>query len=227
MVYSAPLPGFVTRAPASAKEAEGPVRVAPLTPKLASWWDQEVQPSIDDEKPTRADQGWRWPRLVGLATRLSRWLNQRPVGYAIGVPLQERNQFVPCVLLLLVGNYRHLQNHYEDAVFLWYLSAAPVAVLQKFLPDEFRPKPLGVLGLDTALVHSFTLRLMGRLGLHADRKGGEDLARWYLKQGMTNLPAGAPLPTGFRASFVPNDGRYFYYDPGSATEAITRMDRFR
>lgn len=207
------------------------IMVVPMTARLANWWHSHIQ---DDVSEARADHDWNW-RLIASVTKLAaEALLQMPSGFVVGVRDEKRSRFVPCVMSMLVDMYPHLEDNNLTSVFVWYLSPAPMAsmVRELELPADQVPLEtvLMAVGMDVAITESYNIRLRGRVGLHADAKGGERLVRWYehpRRGGMHRLPETTKLPFGFRRVKVPNDGRYFYHDEKSAFEASCRMDRYR
>ena len=75
--------------------------------------------------------------------------------------------------------------------------------------------------------HSLNTWGKGRVGLHADVRGGDLLLGWYQQQGMTVLPADRRLPPGPRRLVRPSDGRYCYFTAKAALEASRRLDSLR
>ncbi len=171
------------------------IRVSRLTVRHIEWWDQHIQPLID-AVPTRPDAGWDW-RMIGLMCSVL-GASQAPVGYAVGIERAEEDQFVPITLVQIVRRYPHLGDHRKRAVFLWYLSTAPVKemVHHGLLSSKEVPKRNGVAGLDVAVTEAIRMGWKGRVGTHADPKGSADLVFWYRKQGMVLLDKTAKLGIG-------------------------------
>lgn len=215
---------FVRRAPRQGGGGDVEIMVARLGLGHARWWDAEVQPIID-KIPNRADCGWQWwPKIWALA-QLTRTVGQRPAGYAIGVPLRETNQFVPCALLQLAESYPALDVAGTQSVFVWYVSVAPTMAILPHLGSANIPKRLGAIALDVSMCISQRHGYEGRIGLHASSGGGQQLADWYTEQGMLSLPPTTSLP-GSRA-IIGNDGRYYYHTPATARAAMTMLDALR
>ena len=211
---------FVVKLPSG--DGTRPVVVEPMREEHARCWQTLVQPEIDSSAG-RAYKDWRWRRIFGL-TGLTRLLGQRPSAFALCVRDVRAGDwnFLPCTMTALVESYPAVDDPAAKSVFLWFLSAAPGPVLARFL-GSFPPKLLGTAGLDIARTRSFLRQFQGRVGLHADAGGGDQLVRWYEQQGMTRLPAQAPAISPVR----PNDGRYFYYTPPAALSAHIKLDPFR
>lgn len=126
-------------------------------------------------------------------------------------------------MIAQVERYVALDAPETHAVFVWYISTAPARVLQLYMRTAFVPKALGQASLDIAITRSFMAGLGGRIGLHADPKGGTELMEWYKGRKMTNFPAGLKLPRSIRV----NDGRFFFYTPHGAYNASVELDYYR
>jgi len=221
--------GFVKRAP-TAGGGTIDLRVSDLDPTQALWWHSRVQPIIDED-PSRTDEDWNWLLFGPFTYAVGKVLRRRPAGYAVGVERQDSGAFVPCGLALLLGRNPAIEDHSKRSTFTWYLTTAPQSALlglpEYGLDDDRLPKALGSITLDVAVTHSFNHRSQGRVGLHADEKGGDALLEWYLSRGMTILPKDKKLPAGPRRIFSPSDGRYCYYTTEAAVEASRSLDNLR
>jgi len=205
------------------------IRVAALTKAHVEWWDGHVQPLIDAD-PARPDAGWDWPK-IRLKCSLSALVGQAPVGYMIGVERPASDELVPIAFTQIVRKYVHLADHRKKAVFLWYLSTAPLKELAKegILATDEVPKRNGVAGLDVAVTESFGIGWEGRVGTHAAPKGRASLFKWYVDQGMTPLDIVARLPRmrNWGVFGGGNDGRYLYYDEAGAATFRTTLNVWR
>jgi len=194
------------------------------------WWHSHVQPIIDRD-PDRADNGWNWLLYVPFAEITGRVLTRRPAGYTVGLCDEERDRFVPCALVQLLGRVPALDDHDAESVFVWFLSTAPDEALTSIpnhpIPPDEVPQRLGTIALDVAVTHSLNHRRLGRTALYADERGGNILLRWYERRGMTVLPEGVKLPPGPRRLLKPSDGRYCFYTVPAAFEASTDLEPLR
>lgn len=206
-----------------------PLEVVSMRDEHARWWQDSVQPYIDASEEARADQRWRWRRILGAVKLGGSIVGQTPSAFMIGLKRAD-HEFWPCVMMAMVESYPYLPDPAQRSVFLWYISPAPeLFFLQaaRFEASEV-PKALMAIGMDVAITQSYNAQQHGRLGLHADKRGGPRLVEWYAapdRGGMHQLEATLPLP-GVRA-LLGNDGRYFYHDETSACRVSSRMDAFR
>ena len=205
-----------------------PVRVSEMTGDHAGYWDTYVQRRIGSK---RADQDWSWPRIRLTTSLAGSALGQRPRALVVGI--ESALHFLPCVMLLLAERYPALHDPGRSSVFVWYLSPAPTSYFVEHLgysrDDSPSESHLMAVGMDVAITHSYNCGLSGLVGLHADKGGGDALMSWYSasqKGGMSLLPKGQPLPPGFRR-LRGNDGRYFYHDETTASNALKRMNIYR
>ncbi len=220
---------FVRRAPTKSGQ-DVSIHVAKMTFAHVRWWHSHVQPIIDRD-PSRADYGWNWLLYVPFAEVTGRVLTRRPLGYTIGLSDPERDRFVPCALMQLLGRVPALDDHDRESVFVWFLSTAPDEALTTIedhpIAVDRIPRRLGTIGLDVAVTQSLNERRFGRTALYADERGGEALLQWYRRRGMTVLPDEAKLPPGPRRLLKPSDGRYCYYTVPAAVEASKELDSLR
>lgn len=193
-----------------------------MTASLADYWHLEYQPTIDELQ--RPDSGWNWPSFHGWYEKLAGLLGQAPFAYCLGVENQSRH-FVPVGMIMLAGRYPALNNHSQSAVFAWFVSAAP----EKLVSDRVGanvPRGVGQALMDIALTHSGMSGYLGRMGLHADPKGGEQLMDFYHNRvQLMNLNSSAKLPRARR--LFGNDGRYFYADEEQASMILGKQQENR
>ena len=220
---------FARRAPTQSGE-DVPIRVAKMTAPHVLWWHSHVQPIIDRD-PSRADNDWNWLLYVPFAEVAGRVLIRKPAGYTVGLTDPERDRFVPCALVQLLGRVPALDDHHRESVFVWFLSTAPDEALSSIadhpIPADRIPRRLGSIALDVAVTHSLNERRLGRTALYADERGGDALLQWYHRRGMTVLPDEAKLPPGPRRLLKPSDGRYCYYTVPAAVEVSKELDPLR
>lgn len=203
--------------------ANVPILVRPTTRADTRFWDKFIGPHVRVCVPERADHDWRWSWIVASTSLVARALRQRPAAFTLGVDDHTRSVFVPCAMAFLAGRFRALDEPLHQAVFLWFLAAAPRSFLEQSLPVGMMPGRLGEATLDVAVTYSLSNGMEGRTGLHADDAGGTQLLDWYEQRGMTRLPLDAPLPR----RFTTNDGRYFYFSGESALAFSHSLDEFR
>jgi len=207
-----------------------PIRVAKMTAPHVLWWHSHVQPIIDRD-PSRADNDWNWLLYVPFAEVAGRVLIRKPAGYTVGLTDPERDRFVPCALVQLLGRVPALDDQHRESVFVWFLSTAPDEALSSIadhpIPADRIPRRLGSIALDVAVTHSLNERRLGRTALYADERGGDALLQWYHRRGMTVLPDEAKLPPGPRRLLKPSDGRYCYYTVPAAVEVSKELDPLR
>lgn len=201
-----------------------------MTVPQVFWWHSHVQPIIDHD-PTRADNGWNWLLYVPFAAVAGRVLTRRPVGYAVGIAAPDKDRFIPCALVQLLGRVPALDEHGRKSVFVWFLSTAPDEALTSIedhpVPADRIPRRLGSIALDVAVTHSLNHRRSGRTALYAEERGGDVLLQWYRRRGMTVLPDEDKLPPGPRRLIKPSDGRYCYYTVPAAIQASEELDPLR
>jgi hypothetical protein len=216
---AAPVP-FLRRLPSRVATAvDVPIEIIDLDMAVALQWHSLIQTVIDTDS-TRTDNGWRWQRIVTTANIAGRL--QRPIGLAACVKTTD-GVLIPCAMVQLVARFPALDSKREQCAFLWYLADAPEQALSKLVPPASVPKMLGTLAVDIAVTFSMNDGVDGRVGLHADENGGQNLMDFYLRRGMTNHPRHGRRPSLWR----PNDGRYFYYTPESAHDAHRQLAAFR
>lgn len=138
---------------------------------------------------------------------------------------------IPCALVQLMGRYPALDDHSKESAYVWFLSKAPDEALTTVeghpIAEEHVPKRLGTIALDVAVTHSLNHGRQGRLGLYADKGGGQALLDWYRSRGMQLLRADQKLPRTPRRLFKASDGRYCYYPPDRALKASLALDSLR
>ncbi|MGB3051029.1 MAG: hypothetical protein WBB42_08515 [Polyangiales bacterium] len=218
---------FVRRAPTKSGE-DIRIHVAKMTAPHVLWWHSHVQPIIDHD-PTRADNGWNWLLYVPFAEVAGLVLTRKPAGYTIGITDPERDRFIPCALVQLLGRVPALDDHDRESVFVWFLSTAPDEALTSIedhpIPEDRIPRRLGSIALDVAVTHSLNHRRFGRTALYADERGGDPLLQWYRRRGTTVLPDEEKLPPGPRRLLKPSDGRYCYYTVPAAIEVSKELPK--
>ena len=149
----------------------------------------------------------------------------------MGICDPERDRFVPCALVQLLGRVPAFDDHDRESVFVWFLSTAPdealMTIAEHAIPEDRMPRRLGSIALDVAVTHSLNHRRLGRTALYADERGGDVLLQWYRRRGMTVLPDEEKLPPGPRRLLKPSDGRYCYYTVPAAIRVSQELDPLR
>jgi len=203
-----------------------PISVQPITAALIDWWHTHIQPTI--ARLDRADAEWDWYMIDGLWGITARGLGQDPQGYAITLPSLRDPAGDPLIvaLLYLARRYPYLPNRRLRACYLWYLSTAPSSALAPYLSSgDDLPKLIGTAGVDVGVCEAYHAGWQGRLGLHADPRGGAELIEFYQRCAMTRLPQTSRLPRG-RRRLAGNDGRYLYLDEAGALSFRKRLTAF-
>ncbi len=220
---------FVARAPTESGEQIG-IRVTHMKLPHVLWWHSHVQPLIDRD-PGRGDRNWNWLLYVPFATLAGGVLVRQPVGYTVGICAENKDRFIPCALVQLLGRFPALNAHKRKSVFVWFLSTAPDEALLSIkdhpIAENRLPKRLGTIALDVAVTHSLNKHRRGRTALYAEESGGNVLLEWYQKKGMSLLPADQRLPLVPRRLFKPSDGRYCYFTVDAALESSRALDSLR
>jgi hypothetical protein len=210
---------FVKRAPVA--EGFTPIQVVELSYQVLLNWLQRIQPVIR-KLPNRLDRNWSWSRLYRYLPLVEQMRGRNLAGYAIHVK-NDHGDAVPAGLVLLSLGYPALDDHREQSLFLWYLTAAPIEALQD-LKVSAKPRLLEIL-VDIALVVSEAQGYSGRIGLHAANEAGNPEAQKFLQNYQTrcqllSLPMDVKMPSMWRR----NDGRYFYTTPLVAQERMAALD---
>lgn len=223
-----------------------PLQIVPLTAVHASWWDTHVHqpfishPSIPPDK-RRADFSWYTLNTLRAALQLTAVANGRTSEeWAVLWTSPTTATPVVCGWILLEHHYDHLPDHARPkrarrkAPFVWYLSRIPEEYFVVTYGLQPYPARLGQICVDIALARSLGTNQSGRLGLHADanaprtsahKRGDTVLTDWYQTQGMTRLPARAPLRRW--RQLAPNDGGYFYFGDKNGQLCYRRLRDYR
>jgi hypothetical protein len=206
------------------------IRVTRMSLQHVLWWHSHVQPVIDQD-PSRADRDWNWLLYLPFSTVAGGVLARQPVGYTVGLCVEEQDRLIPCALIQLLGLFPALNAPGKKCAFVWFLSTAPeqalLSIADHALDEDHLPKRLGRITLDVAVTHSLNKHHWGRTALYADEDGGEILLEWYQRQGMSVLPADQRLPRSPRRLIKPSDGRYCYYTEEAALAASRELDDLR
>jgi hypothetical protein len=225
-----------------------PIDLVPMTLAHAEYWDRSVVPTIQrieferyagirpNELP-RADAYWRysWPAVW----RVFRTAAHLPVRAAGHPPMVARahlwaleaasqgGQPVPVGLLLGLSRYpfpvsSRVSSTRRAGVFAWLLTVAPADTMQQHeLPTNLA---LGRAMVDCAVQLSLGAQHVGSVLLHADPRGGDELAVFYESCFMEQLdPDLYPNISATRR----NDGRYYVFDLQSAGRFALVHARFR
>ena len=226
--------GFIVRAPSLVDGKHVFLDIRSALPVDIEWWNAYIQCEIAKEK--RPDQKWNWDLLGTLYYSYAKTVGQQPKILVVSTVLDD-GRSVPVAMVMIVNNYYSLNDYPRNkrASFLWFLSDAPRSALQKAKLDEDGrmleaheiPKMVGTIALDSAVCEAFNAITEGRMGTHADPKGGESLISWYESKKMLRLPKNIPLPVGLRSVLVSNDGRYLYYTIDNAVSFSQSLDYLR
>ena len=201
-----------------------PLRFVLMDKKMIEAWDNYVSPEIKID-PCRVDCSWDWDVLIKREVKIARILNQKPYSIAIVVPLASQRKVFPVGMMLLACRYQALHNPSDDAVFLWYISAAPKSAIKKWLPANHQPEGIGKIMVDLAITISINKQYRGNAGLHAAQpvsQCSDYLPGWYSNAGLMQLP-----PSIFISYARYNDGRYYYTDVASALAISVKCDLLR
>jgi hypothetical protein len=198
------------------------IRTTDMTAADANWWDAHLRPH-HSRMATRADRNWRWSVLLPMShlVQLAKRRFCRPLVFWARA---DNGQFVRAGMSILIEEYPHLDiNDPGDSDFLWFISAADSEVLSAHFGVS-DPPALGRVLIDSAIVLSQNSGFLGRIGLHAAKKGGANLLTVYGKCGLKSLPATALLPSAISRK---NDGRFFYADEPTAEALAELLDHAR
>jgi len=202
---------------------------------IVEFWHQVCQPLIDNptkygfdehDKP-RADAGWNWKSYLQTYVWLGAQLGQEPRAYAVVYETGEG--YFPAAMLLLARNYRDLNTPKQKASFGWFMSVAPNCVYEYHenhgnygITTKNAPKNLGKILVDSLMVASNIRGHKGRIGLHADPAGKEELTSFY-----EGIPL-QRLDSEIKISLARgNDGNYFFSDEKNSLALTTQFDHFR
>ncbi|EGR3356014.1 hypothetical protein [Vibrio parahaemolyticus] len=200
------------------------IEVIEASKEHLTFWDQYVQKPYINTMPERADCGWNWLTNTPFIMRVARALNQAPQLFSI--VMEKDKRFIPLGLVLVVNKYPFVKDLTNESTFLWYLTSAPEDFLLEHLSKDELPS-VGKITLDIGVTASFQNQNDGRVGLHADPKGGDKLIRFYKRCKLEQLDKTAKLPLSRRLKKGGNDGRYFYFDSSSALEFSQSLDSLR
>ena len=209
---------------------EAQVEFLPMTTALASAWHTEVQTIVDVSYApgasawTRADVGWNWKRIRGLAIAHSLFLE--PVAALALIVRDDQGTPFPVGMLTAVPQlWTDVQNVSRHRSFTWYLADAPTE-----LYANLGISPL--FGVARALIDE-SIKQAKRLGddgamvLHADPAGGARLQKFYAgKCGMTQLTAGHPPICPLR-SLKWNASEYFTLGASASVNFCSFQDGLR
>ncbi len=188
-------------------------------------WDATVGKALR-QIPGRVDSEWNWKRIVRLYLRAGQFRKPRLIQLRVG---QRRT---PAAMVALLEAERWFDGG-GQATFVWYLSTAPMDLLQVEVNGVMAvPKLVGRAALDAAMVVSASGGAEGKLWLHADPKG-VDLIGWYSSiPGLTRVSQrqfselpGPSIP--IRIMQRKNDGRYFASHASTSLWTLGDMDHLR
>lgn len=195
------------------------VYVRKANKQLLEYWNQAVQPLIDNAEENRADKGWSWPTLTKALTFVANILRQKPCCYTVGIEYNQK--FFPCALIFLAENYNYLKDRNKTGSFIWFMASAPDEFYHQHGLGNQIPK-LGFACLDIGVTSSFNNSNDGLMGLHASPSGGQRLLDFYLKHRMHRLGKAENISIARQ-----NDGRYFYFDEIEALKFSQQYDQYR
>lgn len=212
---------FVKRAPRKDGNGDVPIRILRMTLEHAYYWDRRIQPEIRKANPARADRLWKWKAMWATFPLAQRLKGYNCLGWTILMP-NDDDEIVTAGMALLIEDYPHLPAYTtKEAVFTWFIAAAPDDALKKQKVNAI--PSLGQILVDTALTSSYVLGTQGRIGLHCASAGGDRLYQFYLKKcGLMPIPQHAPLSVKRK-----NDGRFFYTDEALGRILRVQMDSLR
>lgn len=181
-------------------------------------WDSMVKPFLPPGRTT-----YDWTQTLRFMPRLRYLVFARyPLNaYALKLVTADQAGFQTLAGLMLVVEGVEFPGGSDKCLYVWYLAAAPEAYLKS--ENVLLIPKAGEVLLDAALVASRKAGFGGRMFLHADPSGGNDLLRFYEKVGLKRVDSTLNLGISFKK----NDGRYFYADEPIAAEIIQRNNRFR
>lgn len=184
-------------------------------------WHLQVQPFVIKEK-RKPDAGWNWPlrhkgavwyeEIRGRHVHLYQYL-------VIGTDLRGQPAAIPVGQVMLSCGFEYCMDRTKKCVLLWLLAGAPREAQKAYgLPDTKILKPL----IDVAIQCSIELGFEGRIMLHADKGGGQNLMDQYIAIGLKSVPK---VVTIYRLPL--NDGRYFHLDEQAALAFASKLDQYR
>jgi hypothetical protein len=188
------------------------------TGRCRRWMEQVHEPFIAPDQ-TRCDRTWDWRWQIPLIA-FGGGLVRRPRLFQLCAGLDD----YPIGMVALLENERWVDDEGRSAVYVWYLSAAPRTALTQF-------PGVGLVGratLDLAVTISLNGAPKGRLWLHADPEGGDELMAWYGAQGLSPVSRDArPTLPGAVVRPRRNDGRYFCLIEARARAVSRDLNRYR
>lgn len=186
---------------------------------ILEYWHQNVQLPYINKDATRADRAWNWPKKWRYYTATGLVLNQWPVCLFVGAQDGSGGVY-PFGLILIAQRYRALHDRSLGSSFLWLLATAPDAYYKKI---GRAPLSLGQVMVDVGITNSYVNGNMGRVGLHADGKGGARLRGFYSQKcGLLPLRAITWISL-LRLNF----GGYFYTDDATGLKLSMALDHLR
>ncbi len=212
---------FAKKAPRKDGSGYVSIRIRPMNLEHAHYWDRRVQPAIRNAKPARADRLWNWKTLWATFPLALRLKGFNCIGWTVLMP-NDAGDIVTAGMALLIEDYPHLPaGNPKEAVFTWFIAAAPDDVLMHL--GVTAVPSLGQILVDTALTSSDVLGTQGRIGLHCASAGGSRLYNFYLKKcGLMPILPHEQLSISRR-----NDGRFFYSDEALSGILLLQMNGLR
>lgn len=189
-------------------------------------WHAFVQGHVKTTRPQAPDAKWNWPWLLRTSTATEYVLGRRVGLFCLDVPSQD-GKAVPLGMMMLSEGYPSLDGGTTPCVYIWYVATVPSAALKTLKAAVDKPGMILEALLDTAIQRSYELGYDGRVGLHADQSGGEELfAKYRDKSRMIALASKVSLSL-IRQLKSGNDGRYFWTDPKLAQSLSNSLNYLR
>lgn len=207
------------------------VKIVEATAVYVNYWVKHIQPEIMRDT-TRLDANWDWTKLSAKNSMLNRivtLLGQAPKTFCI-VTEDVKGHAFPIGMLHLVQDYDWILDRTKSASFIWFLAAAPKALLEKRF--ACRPRLMSAF-IDAGVVVSKNNGHDGRLFLHADPLGKDTLEASYVRCELVPAPQTARISKirkllGNRTHRkLGASGVYFYADETIAAKILKLSDPLR
>lgn len=200
---------------------KAPIKVVLAHAKDGGDWDKHIRPVIRAKNPGRTAFRWKWiVKYLPYGTRIAfGWAAKRYTALKAMTPGANNVAALSGLIAMVEGVQYPLEN--KKCLYVWFLESAPDTYITGKGADLV-PKS-GEALLDAAIVTSIKAGFEGRLLLHADPAGGQDLLDYYTHFGLKSVDPS--LPINIRRAT--NDGRYFYADEQTAAYIVRRNNRYR
>ncbi|MDD9940163.1 MAG: hypothetical protein OXU20_03775 [Myxococcales bacterium] len=197
-----------------------PIDVEPIGAAHIACWERLVRPSIAHSR--RIDRDWCWATIVDALVTDSRGAFER-TGWAVCAGPQANR--MPVALVVCFEGFPYALDTGKQSVLVAFLAAAPLSCLERELPAEHVPRRAGRAALDVALTRSLARGLEGRTCASALAGAPSNLTRWYLRQGMSPVPA--ELDPRSVSPLFQRTTQLFHHDAESAEKAIKDLRHLR